>query len=185
MKLILGWAGKAKHGKTESVLAVKRYCDANGITCGIYEFSAVILRWCIEQGRLPEGTQRPNMDKAQLQVLVDAGNEGRRISQDFWVGQILAAMKADANDVSLTPNIRFAHEVDMLHAVQGARGYVVRNTRLNADGSVFISPDRDPNDVTETALDHAPVDFYITTKTGQEELATQTAVLIFKYLWGE
>lgn len=184
MKLVLGFSGKARHGKTEACTAVKRYCDGVSTLCKVYEFSAVILDWCIAQGRLPVGSKRVDLNPGQLAVLVAAGNEGRRIHRDFWVGQILEAMRSDDPEVALTPNIRFSHEVDMLHQLQGATGYVLRCTRLNENGSVYISPDRDPNDVTETSLDYFPVDFYLTAKNGHAELMARQAVTLYKYIAG-
>lgn len=183
MKLVLGFAGKAQHGKTTCTSAIQRHCDSAGISCKVYEFSAIILDWCIAKGRLPHGITRPELNKEQLQLLVDAGNEGRSIHRDFWVGQILEAMRTDNPDVALTPNIRFSHEVDMLHAVHGAKGYVVRCTRLNANGSMYISRDRDPNDVTETSLDLFPVDFYLTAKNDFGALMDLQATVLFKFLW--
>lgn len=186
MKLVLGFSGKARHGKTEACTAIKQYCDRDGVVCKAYEFSAVILDWCIAEGVLPAGSTRTTLNTEQLAKLVWAGNYGRAtFGQNFWVGQILAAMQRDNPEVALTPNIRFAHEVDMLHAVEEAKGYVVRCTRLNENGSMYISPDRDPNDVTETSLDYFPVDFYLTAKNGHAALMVMQAVQLYKFLAGE
>lgn len=186
MKLVLGFSGKARHGKTEACTAIKDYCDMIGTDCKVYEFSAVILEWCIAQGVLPAGSVRATLSPDQLAKLVWAGNHGRAtFGQDFWVGQILDAMRRDNPAIALTPNIRFAHEVDMLHAVEEAKGYVARCTRLNENGSMYISADRDPNDVTETSLDYFPVDFYLTAKNGHAKLMARQAVVLYQFLQGE
>lgn len=183
MKLVLGLSGKARHGKTEASMAIKNYCDSVAIQCKVYEFSAIILDWCIKEGHLPAGLTRQTLDRAQLNRLVWAGNYGRTIHLDFWVGKILEAMRRDGPEVAITPNIRFAHEVEMLQQLGDAKGCVVRCTRQNENGSMYISPDRDPNDVTETSLDYFPVDFYLTAKNGHAELMARQAVTLFKFIW--
>jgi hypothetical protein len=55
---------------------------------------------------------------------------------------------------------------------------------LNADGSVFISSDRPPNDTSETNLEFWPADFYLTQKEGHADLTAKLAVCVYEYLAG-
>jgi hypothetical protein len=179
---IIGWSGRARHGKTECTLAVKQFAESEGKTVGVYDVGAMILKMCIKQNRLPQ-VKRENMTKDQLQVLIDVGKEMRDIDPNYWVKRVLEDAVSDGKDVAMCPNLRLPLEAD---SMRKAGGHIVRCTRLNANGTLYISPDRDPNDITETALEFWPADFYLThiTSPAGSYLIRMQAVTIYKYLSG-
>jgi len=177
--LIIGYSGRARHGKTEACEATIAAASSDGYTARLYDIGAMILRYCKEQGLLAPDIERKELNKDQLQLLIDVGKQQRSVDAEFWIGQAIRAIKEDAPDVALCPNLRYGNEAGLWRA-EG--GYVVRLTRLNSNGSVYISPDRPANDPSETELEFWPADFYITTKEGQERLLRQQAVTLYRYL---
>lgn len=163
-------------------MAIKDYaekCEHRQV--GVYDVGAMILAMCIKQNRLPD-VKRADMTKEQLQVLVNVGNEMRKVDRNYWSKRIVSQAKEDNFDVAMCPNLRFPQEAD---AFREAGGVVVRLTSLNKDGSIYISPDRDPNDVTETALSFWAADYYLTVVDPVDaELLRRQAVTLYKYLRG-
>lgn len=181
-QILIGWSGRARHGKTECTLAVKRYAEYINESVGVYDIGAMILKTCIELGRLPQ-MKREDMTKEQIQVLIDVGKELKNEhGQDYFAQRVIAAAKADNVEVAMCPNIRLAVEAD---AFTKAGGKIVRINRLNPDGSQYISPDRDPNDITETALQFWPADYYLThVTTADAQFIKMQAVTLYKYFRG-
>ncbi len=181
-QLLVGFSGRARHGKTECTLAIKEYAEECEMRrTYICDIGSMILKACISSGRLPS-VKREDMTKAQIQVLIDVGKEMKNaFGQDYFAKRAIAEAKEDGADVALCPNLRLPVEADTW---RNAGGIMVRVTRLNADGSLFISPDRDANDITETSLQFWPADYYLTNKNnarGAELLALQ-AVTLYKYI---
>lgn len=177
--MILGFSGRARHGKTEACEAIKLHVINGGGTAVFYDIGNLVRLWCIDHGHLPQ-VERKAMTREQLQVLIDWGKKQRGVSENFWLDQMFKQIIFDAPDVALIPNLRYWNEVD---EVVKRGGHIVRVTRLTRYGTEFISPDRDPNDISETALDHCwETDFYITVKEGQAQLVRAQAVAIYQYL---
>lgn len=177
--LIIGFSGRARHGKTIASEAIQHYVTGIGRTAQIYDIGGMILRHCILNGLLPVGTVRAQMTRDQLQVLIDVGKQMRETESNYWVNRLLSEIEADQPDVALCPNLRLPQEAD---AFRAKGGYIIRCTRLNENGSLFISEDRPPNDITETALEFWPADFYLTMKQGHPKLVEAQAICIYDYL---
>ena len=181
MTIIFGFSGRARCGKTYSCEAIKRHVINGGGTAKIYDVGNMVRLYCIDNGLLPQ-VERENMTKEQLAILVDIGARQRAVDPEFWCRQMFAAIEAENVDVALIPNLRMQNEVD---GVRARGGYVIRVKRLNADGSEYISPDRDPNHFLETSLEFWPADFYITAKSGQAQLIEAFAVAMFDHVLGK
>jgi hypothetical protein len=183
--IVLGFSGRARHGKTECTEAIYSHIMDNehdSRQARVYDVGNMIRRMAIAEGRLPQ-VERKDMTKEQLQVLIDLGKEMRAVDHNYWVKQIIAAIEQEKPDVAMCPNVRLPQEAE---AFESIGGFMVRCTRLNADGSLYISPDRDPNDITETALQFWPCKYHITTVTGVDaRLVRMQAVTLFRYLTGE
>lgn len=177
--LFIGLSGRARHGKTTCAEAIVEHCKSIGVDARIYDIGGMILRVCIEEGRLPVGLKRADMTREQLQVLIDVGKEKRELEPNYWMGRLVRAVAGDSPAVAICPNPRLPLEAG---AIRAAGGVMVRCTRLNADGSLFISEDRPPNDITETALEFWPADYYLTTKPGQDKFMAAQAVTLYKHL---
>jgi hypothetical protein len=176
--IVIAFSGRARHGKTVAAEAILRHVLAQGGTGKLYDIGDMIRRYCITHGRLPQ-VERKDMTREQLEILINVGKEKRAVDVDFWGNAMVAQMVADNFDVALCPNARYASEATLF---RGIGGYIVRCTRLNANGSIFISEDRPPNDVSETELEFWPADFYLTTKPDQEEFMARQAVTLYEYL---
>lgn len=176
--IVLACSGRARHGKTEACEAVYRHVTAQGGTAKLYDIGDMIRRFCISTGRLPQ-VERKDMTREQLEILINVGKKQRAIDVNFWIGELVRTIKAEQPDVALCPNARYESEAV---AFRDIGGYMLRLTRLNANGSVFISEDRPANDISETALEFWPADFYITHKTGQLELVKRQAVTLYEFI---
>ncbi len=183
--LIIGASGRARHGKTDFCKAIAG--RVNGYTwdgqpypgpARLYDIGDLIRRYCITQGILPQ-VERADMNREQLEILINVGKEKRAVDVNFWIGQMIGQIALDNPSVALLPNIRYENEA---RAVKQVGGYVVRLTRLNENGSVYISEDRPANDISETALEFWPADFYLTVKNGHAGLLTDQAITLYGYL---
>ncbi len=181
-QLLIGFSGRARHGKTECTLAMKDYVEkCEYRTVGIYDVGVMILKTCISSGRLPE-VKRENMTKDQIQVLIDVGKEMKlQFGQDYFARRCIAEAREEEVAVALCPNLRLPPEAATWRE---AGGIMVRVTRLNEDGSLYISPDRNPNDITETALQFWPANYYLTNvnNINGAELLKMQAVTLYKYI---
>lgn len=178
MTLIIGMSGRARHGKTNTGEAIRDYAIEQGQDARIYDLGDLIRRYAIANNLLPP-IERAAMSRLQLEVMINVGKEKRAVDINFWIHQMIAQIALDNPDVALLPNLRYQNEAD---AVRNAGGYVIRLTRLNQDGSMFISEDRPPNDVSETNLEFWPADFYIVTKDGHLALTCEQAITLYAYL---
>lgn len=177
--LLIGLSGKAEHGKNVAARIITEWVEQNGGTAATFEISQLIMDECIELGYLPVGTTRNQNDKLQNKILVDHGSARRNESQAYWTDKIVEKMEALGPQVSICPNIRFPTEGER---IQQKGGFIIRVNRLNPDGSGFISETRDPNHITETALDRWSPDFQIYNHTGHGELFQDQLWALFEYI---
>jgi hypothetical protein len=177
--ILLGVGQRAEHGKSSFCKTIIEHCDRTGFKCGEYSISDSIIKYAVETGLLPEGIIRGECSDEQVAVLVKLGNEKRRGNEDFWVDQIHTAIDRDQPKVALIPNVRFPSEADF---VKSLGGWNVRVTRLNANGSRFISSSRNPNDETETSLEFWNWDFEILNMDGRPYWLRRQAIGLFEYL---
>lgn len=177
--LLLGFSGKAEHGKTASAHILKEFVEGDGGTCSIHEISTLIRMECIAEGLLPEGITREEMNREQLAILIKKGNDRRAERPTYWTDTIVASMLASGTDVAICPNLRFTQEAE---AIRIAGGYITRVNRLNANRTPFISTTRDPNEITETGLDYWAADFYITNVTSHGKLLERNVIAVYEHI---
>ena len=176
--LIIGISGKAEHGKSAASRIMVEAAD--GLDTRIFEISEPIRLRGVELGLLPANQPRAAFNNAQIKVLVDVGNAERAKDPDCWTKCLLAAIEESGCEVAICPNVRFPQEAEK---IKQRSGYVVRINRLNPNGSHFVSLSRDPNDITETALDLWNADYYITNITGHGKLLEGLVTATFQYIW--
>jgi len=164
--MILGLTGRARAGKSTVADAILEHCDRSGISCGLADIGGEVLRHCLERGLVPEGASK--LDCRPILVA-----EGRK--QRGWIDRAVA--RHAGKSVCIIPNLRYLDEIAYLRAHHGV---LVSITRLNPDGSPYISLNADPNDPSETELLHHPADFYLV-NTDHWVLRRQ-AVTLFEYL---
>ena len=175
--LVIGTLGRARSGKsTVGASLLKVASGVYGMKARQYEFGKTVLEYCISSGRLPSKS-REDLTQTELYTLVYVGNQRRTMDEDFWVDRIAEQILDDKPDVAVISGIRFPNEVRL---VERSNGALIRVISLNPDGSEFISPDRNPNDVTETSLLKEDVDYVLTAYRGQPELLAGYATAIFE-----
>lgn len=180
--LLLGFTGKAEHGKTQTCATIKRYVEDNGGSAAVFEISQLILQHCIGLGLLPLGAKRDPQDKEQNRILVVEGSCMRdEVNPNHWTDLVVKQMVEANVDVAMCPNVRFPQEA---MAIRNQGGYIIRVNRLNADGSPFVSETRDPNHACETALDNWHANFYLTNVTGHPKLLDELVIALFDYITG-
>lgn len=180
--ILIGLAGKAEHGKSAGSRIIKEWTERRGCTCEIFEVSKLILDECYALGLIPDGQPRDQNNKEQNKILVDHGSKQRESNPNYWTDLITAQMLASKADVTVCPNIRFPQEAQ---AIRNSGGYIIRMNRVNdvAHGlSPFISLSRDPNHLTETAVDNWPADFIITNVTGHGGLLEGLVAAVMNYV---
>lgn len=176
--IVLGVGHRAEQGKSSFCSVIAEQCSRIGIKWKEYSFSSSILEYAILSGRLPRIDRRECTDD-QIKILVEIGNEKRAEKENFWVDKIREVIKRDRPGFALIPNVRFASEAEFVKEVGG---HNVRVSRLNPGGTKFISPSRDPNDVTETALEFWNWDFEIVNISERPYWLRRQAIALFEYL---
>jgi hypothetical protein len=180
MTQIIGLNGKAEHGKTASARIIKEYVEGNGGTAAVFEISRLIYDHCVQLRLLPAGLAREDLTFAQLRILVEEGSRMRNtVDPNYWTDMIVKQMLESGVDIAICPNVRFPQEAQ---AIRDVGGVVVRINRLNKDGSPYVSPSRDPNHETETALDRWPADYYVYNLTGHNALLEKFITTLYEYI---
>lgn len=132
----------------------------------------------------------PNAEKTaqapfgkQSKLLQWWGTEYRRnnYGQNYWVKKLVSQVAKESVDIALITDTRFPNEAQ---AIKDLGGYCVNVTRVNKDGSPFVDPSRDPNHLSETALDGWPWDFKMVLPSGSVALIGELAVTYVEYLRG-
>jgi len=182
--LVLGFCGRARHGKDSAAEAIREYCNEYVISCRVYSASDVIVKDCVEQGLLLPGTRRSDLTtREELDILVRVSHERRAEDPEYWHKRLQAKMEADAFEVAIIPNLRYLNDCTWLKSLGG---HLISVLRLNRDPerNIYLSPDRDPNDDTETDSWLMPADFFLTACSGDEALIGEQAITLFLYIQG-
>lgn len=177
--LVIGLTGRARNGKTTVANAIYDVFALNYDT-RMYDIGAQVLRFCKEQRLIAPMVKREELNREELAILVRVGKEQRDLDQDFWLRMLQDHITQDRPGVVIVPNVRYENEARWIQSKHA--GYLLRVTALNHNGSPYISPDRDPNHESETALLTWPVNFFITAYRGQTGALSREAAAIAEYI---
>lgn len=177
--ILIGIGNRAKQGKSLFCETIIDHCSRSGIKAREYSISDLVMADCIARGLLPD-VPRTRLDSEQVKVLVKVGNERRAEEENFWIDKIRDMISGEMPDVALLPNVRFPSEALF---VKSLGGFNVRVRLYNANGTRFISPDRNPNDPTETSLDFWKWDFEIRNMAKKPYWLRRQATALLDYLW--
>lgn len=138
--------------------------------------------------RLPEWVQPdPNPEVNALapygkhpKLLQYWGTEYRR-NQDknYWINRLFDQIKKDNIGIALVTDVRFKNEA---FEIENRGGYTVNVTRLNADGSKFVDPNRPADHPSEVDLDDWNWNFRLVNSHGHQALLAEQAVTLIEYL---
>lgn len=164
--LAVGLCGRARHGKDDVAEVLAERFRAAGYTCFPCSVSMVIHEQALRDG-IVKSEKREDCSKEEIKKLVDLGNWGRDTCHEYWLELLSDRIEKEKPQVVLITGLRFPSEECWLRGFHN--NSLVRLSRRNRDGSKFISPDRDPNDVTETSQYLLNADYEIVAKTGQKK----------------
>lgn len=173
--LLIGLGAKARQGKNyvanymkEQNNAIKLYAFADELKLYCKEHhSELVAQWC-EAGPEPFRMLQPPKDDpiyGYTQILQWYGtNIARRQNPNTWVDALSKRLEDERPAVAIIPDVRFQNEAEY---IKEKGGYLVEVIRLNADGTQYLDPGRDPKHESETALDdYEGWDFVIEVKDG-------------------
>lgn len=172
--MLIGFIGRARNGKTTAAEAVAARCRERRLTCAIYDIGEIVRQRAVKVGVLPDKA-RESLNPTELSDLISFGAPGRR--DGVWLGELELRLERERPQVALVPNIRFRDE---LHWCRSRAGIIVLIHRRNPDGSPYISPDRDPNDPSESSLWNTVPDFIL--DNVDPRLLQRQAATLFDYL---
>lgn len=169
---IIGIGHKARQGKD----FVAHYMQEQMPTSiKLYSFAKALKEYCkanheavTTQFRNATGYTRHIEEKADpiygfTRVLQWYGTYARETDPDTWVKKVAAQIETESPDIAVITDVRFPNEAAF---VKDKNGYTVECIRRQADGSQYTDPSRDPNHISETALDDYAFDFIITVRDG-------------------
>lgn len=186
MKLLIGFCGRARHGKDFVAGMVRNGLEQKGHRCFLSTISQMVLNDAQHRGLIRSDITREQCTKPELDVLVKHGHYGRSLHPDHWIGELQEKIITFNPDVALIPGVRFPNEIDWIKRHdKKIKGIVVRIRRFNPDGSDYISPDRDPNDPMETVLNRVVADYEISATSGQQDWLDAQARGLANFLAGE
>jgi hypothetical protein len=91
------------------------------------------------------------------------GCKKRETDPNYWVEVISQKIRDEQPEIAVVTDVRFPNEADWIKL---SGGYLVEVIRKNQDGTRYLASDRDPNHVSETALDDFNFDYTIIAKSG-------------------
>ena len=180
--ILIGLGNKARQGKDTAGEAIvsyynaKRYQQAHhGLKvtapeARIFKFADALYKVCREEYGMI-GKNAP---------LLQQVGEGRRntFGLNYWIDQLETSM-IDFKGVAVITDVRYTNEADW---IKSKGGWTIQVSRINEDGSQFITSDRDPNFISEVQLDNYNFDAYIKSKSSA--LTAELAITHAEYFRG-
>ena len=145
----------------------KQYPEAR-----IFKFAEALYEVCRNEFGMQE------KDGSLLQKVGDGRRE--QFGHDYWIKQLAPKIKT-YKGIAVITDVRYLNEANWVKALDG---HVVNVSRLNLDGTPFVTTDRDPNFISEVQLDGFNYDYYIKAKTGQSAWVAEQAITLAEYLRG-
>lgn len=134
---VVGLVGRSRHGKDSIAKAMLQ------MTPGAerFAFSDAIATYARVSGEMAERDPR---------VLQDVGWRLRQQFPDVWLRSLYWAIRDRQPVLAVVTGVRFQDEAELIAAMGGT---LVRVKRLEADGTLYQSADRDPNHEVERQID--------------------------------
>lgn len=166
--LVIGIGHKAQHGKTS---VAREWLQAHPADAMIFELSDHVAT----VARIFHG-----MTTRDPATLVRVGQGMRATFDDeVWLRCVHGSIGDKRPAIAIIPNIRFPNEVEFVRQIGG---YIVKVERVNYTGTSaptpFVSSDRDPRAITETALDGFDGWDHVITNYGTSHLPINAAKVL-------
>jgi hypothetical protein len=173
--------GRAKHGKNLFSESLVKVLNERGSSAQIFTVSDTVFDEARVLGYI-ESRTRAECTKEELDALVMLGHARRKQDPLYWIKKTQQRIEAANLDAVVLPGIRFHNEVDWARDYKKAT--IIKLVHYNADGSLYISPDRDPNDPMETTVDSIKADFTFQWNWNQHDFVKCQALAFANFLLG-
>lgn len=186
--LYIGLGHKARQGKNVVASVLK---ERGGDKVREYALADELKRYCkenhdqlVKDYNLDTSDCKEDPIYGYVRVLQFVGTDLiRKKDPDYWFNVLEKRIRADNPEVAVITDIRFPNEAEWVHRNNGA---LVKIVRLMHDGTAYISPDRDPNHPSETALDnYNEWDFVILGADGEVDALKDVATQLYDMLTQE
>lgn len=173
--ILIGLGNKARQGKN----FVANYMREAFPSLQEYAFANELKKYCLENhDKLVDEFYRVNSMHPMKNLLYWKddpiygcttilqwyGTYKRQENPDFWIKLVAEKLNREKPDVAVITDVRFPNEADF---VKFENGFLVQVIRFKEDGTQFLDPGRDPNHISETALDdYMGWDYIIRVKDG-------------------
>jgi len=171
---ILGLGHRARHGKDSVAREIIRECGCMGVYAKQYAFADALKSYC----RVAFGMREK--DAPLLQYI--GTNVLRAKDPDIWVRVLLDTLYEQQPDVAIITDMRFSNEAD---AITDWGGYTMKVERRNADGTLWLTSDRDPHHPSEEALHDYEFDRVVSVHDGEHRLLLDDGLSAFHELYRE
>lgn len=168
--MIIGIAGKARHGKNTSAKFIGDYFTSKDILWKEFSFANEVKKICLLFGAKEEdlwGDKRPAKARRLMQVV--ATEAGREYNSNIWIDKLFEQKKfqeIEKQGVAIITDVRFINEVEQILI---RKGKIILIERPNAPSIEYGA-----NHVSETSIDDIKKKFldkiyYIYNKEGSLE----------------
>lgn len=187
MSLLIAFGNKARHGKDSAAEAILAHVKSREVNLGkFYKDPPVVeaRQFRFAEALYEECHQLHGMTEKDAPLLQKVGSDRRKENENYWVDQVFKMADPflkNSNNVAIITDVRYKNEAA---EIKKRGGYLINVTRLNADGTLFVAPDRPADHPSEVDLDGYNWDFYIRTHSGEAALAADQAITLYEYLRG-
>lgn len=171
--ILIGLGHKCRQGKN----FVANYMKEQNPSIKLYAFADELKLYCKgHHDNLKQWWEGEHLDQQLLppkddpiygytQILQWYGTDvARKHNPDVWVQALETRLALDTPEFAIVTDVRFPNEAAF---IKKAGGFLVEVIRLNAEGTQYIDPGRDPNHPSEVSLDgYEGYDFTISVKDG-------------------
>lgn len=150
--IIIGLGQKARQGKTSASEAIAKHALAEkgftrvlqiGFADGVYKVARDVF----------------GMTEKDPPLLQKVGSFARDIDPDVWVKHLAKKVDETPQELIIIYDLRYQNEAAWVKSKGG--GYCVEVKRYTADGKRLVAQDRDPNHISEVALDGYVFDYTV------------------------
>lgn len=148
--LIVALGNRARQGKSSAADAIEKYARANGFTR--------VLNAGFADGVYSAARQYFGMTGKDGPLLQRVGQGMRDIDPDVWTRYYDTRLAAEKPELALIFDVRYPNEIEY---IKSKNGYCVQIQRFTKDGSRLVAQDRDPDHISEKALDNHIWDYVV------------------------
>lgn len=171
-KLYIGVGHKSRSGKDTICSIIHQAYPAETRVMG---FADALKAYCrvVHKMKRKDG---PLLQRVGLQLR-------QQVNEDIWINALRYAAEDAPEPIILIPDMRFENEAMF---VRDNGGWVVRVDRFDENWQPVVTTDRDPNHISETALNAWPHwDAVITNRNGHLELLRESVLDWFERVYDD